>query len=100
MQINIQFINHESSAEMSAYLNRRLEKLKSFHDRITTADVYLKQEVAEPGLDKCAEIKVQLPGHMLFGKACKKSFEEATDAAVESLRKQIIRAKERASAHA
>jgi putative sigma-54 modulation protein len=98
MQINIQSINHHASAELDAFVARRLEKLKSFHDRITTADVYLKQEVAEPGLDKCAEIKVQLPGLMLFGKACKKSFEEATDAAVESLRKQIIRVKERASA--
>ena len=95
MQINIQSIHFTASADLEDFVQRRIEKLASFHDGIVTADVYLKEDESMPGEDKCSEVKLQLPGHTLFSKACKKSFEEATDTVVEGLRKQILRQKER-----
>jgi putative sigma-54 modulation protein len=39
--------------------------------------------------NKIAEVKLSIPGKELFAKKQCKTFEEATDVAVEALRKQI-----------
>lgn len=43
----------------------------------------------EDEANKVVELKFNIPGSQLFAKAQAKSFEEATDVAVESLRRQI-----------
>ncbi len=47
-------------------------------------------------LEKIAEIKLLVPGNDLFAKRQCKTFEEATDQAVEALRRQLKKKKEKA----
>ena len=46
-------------------------------------------------LNKIIEIKLNVPGKELFAKKQTKSFEESTDEAIEALRKQLLKEKEK-----
>ena len=99
MNVNIQTVRFNADAKLTDYVNRKLDKLNTFHDRIIKVDVYLKLDnVVHAIKDKIAEIKVQVPKHEFFVKASSKSFEESFDSALGSLINQIKRKKEKLAA--
>lgn len=99
MNVKIQNVRFTADSKLNDYVNRKLEKLSTFHDRITRVDVYLKLDnVVHAIKDKIVEIKVQVPKHEFFVKATSKSFEESFDSALDSIITQIIRQKEKQAA--
>jgi putative sigma-54 modulation protein len=66
-----------------------------FYEDILGGEVYLKIDKAEDLENKITEIKILTPGKILFAKEQCRTFEEATDSAVEALRKQISKHKEK-----
>ncbi len=62
-------------------------------------EVYLKVDNVTEEENKIVEIKLMIPGSTLFAKEGCKSFEEATDLAVDSLSKQIRKHKEKLRSH-
>ncbi len=56
-------------------------------------EVFLRLDKSEDKANKIAEVKILIPGKELFAKKQCKSFEEATDTAVEALRRQIKKVK-------
>ena len=99
MNVNIQTVRFNADVKLVDYVNRKLQKLNTFHDRIVKIDVYLKLDnVAHTIKDKIAEIRVQVPRYQFFAKASSKSFEESFDSALESLVNQIKRKKEKQAA--
>lgn len=96
MNVNIQTVRFNPDGKLTAYVNRKLDKLQTFHDRIISVDVYLKLDnVVHNIKDKIAEIRVQIPRYQFFVKCSSKSFEESFDSALESLVNQIKRKKEK-----
>ena len=96
MNVNIQAVRFNADVKLVEYVNRKLQKLNTFHDRIIQVDVFLKLDnVVHNIKDKIAEIRVQIPRHSLFVKASSKSFEESFDNALESLFNQVKRKKEK-----
>lgn len=95
--MNIQF--HPSgfvaSEQLKEFIEKKLEKLETFFDKIIDADVYLKLESHQQIKDKTAEIKLNVPGITLFSSETAKNFEASTDLAVESLRRQLKKYKEK-----
>ena len=65
------------------------------YDQIVGAEVVLKIEKSEDSQNKVTDIKILIPGNDLFSKRQAKTFEEATDLAVEALLKQLKRIKEK-----
>jgi putative sigma-54 modulation protein len=55
----------------------------------------LKLENAGQVKEKVVEVSVHVPGEVLFVKSSKKTFEAATDEAIDSLRRKIERYKSR-----
>jgi len=99
MNVNIQTVRFSADAKLTEYVNRKLEKLNTFHDRITRVEVFLKLDnVVHAIKDKIAEIKVQVPRHEFFVKSSSKSFEESFDDALNSIINQIKRRKEKQAA--
>lgn len=99
MNVNIQTVRFSADAKLTEYVNRKLEKLNTFHDRITRVEVFLKLDnVVHAIKDKIAEIKVQVPRHEFFVKSSSKSFEESFDDALNSIINQIKRKKEKQAA--
>ncbi|WP_207427739.1 ribosome hibernation-promoting factor, HPF/YfiA family [Pedobacter sp. SYSU D00535] len=93
MKVRIQSIHFDADKKLLAFIQRKADKLDQFFDQVISAQVYLRLEKAEDELNKIAEIKVALPGCQLFVKEQCKTFEEATDLAMESLRRQVDRYK-------
>lgn len=99
MNVNIQTVHFEADSKLVSYVNKKLAKLDTFHDRIIKIDVYLKLDnLVHTIKDKVAEIRVHVPRHDFFVKASSKSFEASFDNALESLVNQIKRKKERQAA--
>ena len=99
MNVNIQAVRFNPDVKLTEYVNRKLDKLQTFHDRIIKVDVFLKLDnVVHTIKDKIAEIRVQIPRYQFFVKCSSKSFEESFDSALESLVTQIKRKKERQAA--
>jgi putative sigma-54 modulation protein len=99
MNVNIQTVRFNADARLIEYVNRKMEKLSTFHDRIIKVDVFLKLDnVVHTIKDKIAEIRVHVPRQQLFVKATSKSFESSFDDAFESLVNQIKRKKEKKAA--
>jgi putative sigma-54 modulation protein len=99
MNVNIQTVRFTPDVKLVDYVNKKLQKLNTFHDRIIKVDVYLKLDnVVHNIKDKIAEIRVQIPRYQFFVKASSKSFEESFDNALESLVTQVKRKKEKQAA--
>lgn len=99
MNVNIQTVHFNADSKLVLHINKKLDKLNTFHDRIIKIDVFLKLDnLVHTIKDKIAEIRVHVPRHDFFVKASSKSFEESFDNALESLVNQIKRKKDRQAA--
>ena len=99
MNVNIQTVRFDADARLVEYVNRKLEKLGTFHDRIIKVNVFLKLDnVVHNIKDKIAEIRIHVPRHEFFVKSTSKSFEESFDDAFDSIVTQIKRKKEKKAA--
>jgi putative sigma-54 modulation protein len=99
MTVNIQTVHFDADGKLLEYINRKMEKLSSFHDRIIKVDVFLKLDnIVHNIKDKIAEIRVHIPRHQLFVKATSKSFESSFDDAFDSIVNQIKRQKQKQAA--
>ena len=86
MNVNIQTVRFDADTRLVEYINRKLEKLTTFHDRIIKVNVFLKLDnVVHTIKDKIAEIRVHVPGHDFFVKSTSKSFEGSFDDAFDSI---------------
>src|SRR5690554_2153410 len=95
MNINVQSIHFDADQKLVDFIQRKTNKLTQFYDQLLDGICYLKLENGESEANKIAEFKINIPGNQLFAKGQAKSFEEATDLAVESLRRQINKQKTR-----
>lgn len=99
MNVNIHTVHFEADAKLIEYVNKKIEKLGTFHDKIIKIDVFLKLDnVVHQIKDKVVEIQVHVPKHDFFVKSSSKSFEESFDHALESLINQIKKRKEKLAA--
>ena len=94
MKVTIQNVNSSFlTAELKAFIIKKLNKLTTYADNIQDADVFLVQNADKEKRENGLECKLYLPGHMLFAKSFETSFEKATDSVTESLRRQIQKIK-------
>jgi putative sigma-54 modulation protein len=99
MNVNIQTVRFDADAKLIEYVNKKLEKLNTFHDRIIKVNVFLKLDnVVHNIKDKIAEIRVHVPRHEFFVKSTSKSFEESFDSAFDSIVTQVKRKKQKQAA--
>jgi len=99
MNVNIQTVHFDADVKLVEYINKKVEKLQTFHDRIIKVDVFLKLDnVVHTIKDKIAEIRVHVPRYNFFVKSTSKSFEGSFDDALNSLITQIKRKKEKKAA--
>lgn len=89
MNITVQSIKFDADQKLVDFIKKRTGKLEQYLDNIIEGVCYLRLENVEDEANKLVELKLNIPGSQLFAKAQAKSFEEATDVAVESLRRQI-----------
>ncbi|WP_039053917.1 ribosome hibernation-promoting factor, HPF/YfiA family [Sphingobacterium sp. T2] len=89
MNVTVQSIKFDADRKLIEFIKKKTSKLEQFLDNIIEGVCYLRLENVGDEANKIVELKFNIPGSQLFAKAQAKSFEEATDLAVESLRRQI-----------
>lgn len=99
MRVQIQSIHFDADVKLTQFIEKKLEKLETFYDRIVEAEVFLKVNKNDSNENKIVEIKLGVPGPDLFAKTQAGTFEQATDEAVEALRRQLKKFKEKLQAH-
>jgi putative sigma-54 modulation protein len=95
MKLKIQSIHFDADQKLLSFVQERVDKLIHFYEDILGGEVFLKLDKSNGQDNKIAEIKIQTPGKILFAKERCKTFEEATDTAIEAMRKQITKHKEK-----
>jgi putative sigma-54 modulation protein len=93
MDTQMHAIHFKADQKLLSFIQERLNKLEQFNDQIVSAEVYLRLDKDREKENKIAEIKLHVPGKEMFAKKQCKSFEEATNVAVEALRRQIMKDK-------
>ncbi len=95
MDIQVHSIHFTADKKLLGFVNEKVNKLELFFDNIIASEVFLRLDKSTAKDNKIAEVKILIPGKELFAKKQCKSFEEAADLAVEALRKQVKREKEK-----
>lgn len=99
MEVKIQTVHFTGDEKLIDLVRKKIEKLNTFHDKITKVDVFLKLDNIVHALkDKIVELRVHVPKHDFFVKASSKSFEESFDSAFESIVNQLKRQKQKQAA--
>jgi putative sigma-54 modulation protein len=96
MNVQIQTVHFDADTRLLDHVNKKIEKLRTFHDHIIGVEIYLKLDnIAHQIKDKIAEIKVYVPRQSYFVKQSTKTFEESFDHAFDSMVSQLKRHKEK-----
>jgi putative sigma-54 modulation protein len=95
MNVQIHSVRFDADKKLIDFVNQKLEKLIQIGDGIVNAEVYLRLNKDQDRENKISEIKLELPGGPLFARKQSKTFEEATDQAIDALKKQITKHKQK-----
>ncbi|MDN5201548.1 ribosome-associated translation inhibitor RaiA [Fulvivirgaceae bacterium BMA10] len=95
MKLQMHSIRFDADQKLIDFIQKKANKLDTFFDRIIDGEVFMRLDRDSSNENKVIEIKLNIPGTQLFAKEQAKSFEAATDIAVEALRKQLIKFKDK-----
>ena len=95
MKVNAQYVNFNAKGELVNFIQKRMDKLETFYDKVIRSDVYLKLENTSAKENKVVEIKLHVAKDNFVVKKRCKSFEEAVDSACRSLERKLIKKKEK-----
>ena len=95
MKVNTQSVNFNADKKLIDFIQKRMDKLDLFYDKVIKSDVFLKVENTSEKENKIFEARVSVPGDSFVVKKQCKSFEEGVDAAVSSLERQLKKRKEK-----
>lgn len=95
MNVQIQAIKFDADRKLLEFVEAKMAKLDRFVERTTGADVILKLDKDNEKGNKVAVIRLEVPGDDLVAESRGKSFEEAVDDAIDALKRQIEKHKER-----
>jgi len=95
MKLQMHSIRFNADVKLLNFIQRKADKLDTFFDKIINGEVFLRLDKDVQNENKIVEIKLNIPGGQLFAKEKSKSFEAATDLAVQALVKQIKKYKEK-----
>ncbi|QFZ55009.1 ribosome-associated translation inhibitor RaiA [Oceanihabitans sp. IOP_32] len=99
MKVNTQSINFTADQKLIDFIQKRMDKLDMYYDKVIKSDVYLKVENTSERENKIFEAKLSVPGDSFVVKKQCKTFEEGVDMAVSSLERQLKKRKEKLRPH-
>ncbi|HCE56468.1 MAG TPA: ribosome-associated translation inhibitor RaiA [Prolixibacteraceae bacterium] len=96
MEVKINSVHFNADQKLLDFVNKKVSKLDTFFEGIINAEVTLKLDKPEATKNKISELKISIPSNgYLFAKKQADTFEEATDLAIEAIRRQLDKFKEK-----
>ena len=99
MKVTIQSPQLTVNKPLNDFIQKRLDKLELFYERILRAEVYLKLVNSSEKSNKISEILLFIPGEKLIIKKEATSFEAAIDSSIHSLVRGLKKNKAKYRAH-
>lgn len=95
MNVQINSVSFKADQRLQDFINSKMRKLSHFYNGVLGSEVVLRVDANEKPENKIVEIRLLIKGNDLFAKKQCGSFEEAVDQAIEALKKQIDKHKEK-----
>ncbi len=95
MNVQIQSVKFDADKRLVEFVNAKMAKLDRFAERATGAEVVLKLDKDPEKGNKIAAVTLHLPGGDLRAQEQARTFEEALDEAIDALKRQIEKQKEK-----
>ncbi len=95
MKVFVQSVNFNADNELIKFVEEKVSLLDKFHNKIINAEVFLKVQQKSEKENKIAIIKVNIPGDEITVKKESKFMEEAVNLALDTLKRQLRRKKEK-----
>jgi len=99
MKLQMHSIRFDADQKLIDFIQKKADKLDKFFDRIIDGDVYLRLDKDTDMENKIMEIKLNIPRNQFFAKEKAKTFEEAADLAIEALKSQLVKHKDKLNIH-
>jgi len=96
MRVNINAVHFKADKKLVSFIQEKLEKLTQVYDGVIDGEVSLKVDNTNGRDNKIAEIRLVIPGNDLYARKQSTTFEESTDVAIEALRRQLAKHKDKA----
>lgn len=94
MEVQINAIHFDITEKLTAFINKKLDKLTRRYENITGVDVTLKVVKPETSMNKDAAVLLTVPNcEDLFASKTADTFEEAFDLCLEALERQLEKIK-------
>jgi len=95
MRLNINAVHFKADKKLVAFIKEKVAKITQVYEGVIDTDISLKVENSEIRENKIAEIRVTIPGNNFYVKKQRATFEESADEAIEALRRQLKKYKEK-----
>ena len=100
MKVNTQSVNFVADQKLVDFVQKKMDRLEQFFDKVICADVYMKVQNTSEKENKIVEVKLSVPGDEFIVKKQCKSFEEGADSASQSLERLLKKRKDKLRAYA
>lgn len=94
MKITVKSLGLTPHAPLEEHIEKKLNKLDTFYDKIIDCKVFLKVENKSDKENKTAEIILAVPGDDIVVKKTTATFEGSLDQCVETAKRLLIKKKE------
>jgi len=98
MKVNVQSVNFNADAGLIEFVEKKINNLEKFYDKIVDSEVFLKVQQTSDKENKIVDIKLNIPGNDLVVKKQCKTFEEGVVLAADTLKRQLTKKKEKVRA--
>lgn len=95
MNVQIQSVKFDADRRLIDFVETKMAKLDRFAERSTGADVILRLDKDPEKGNKIATITLHMPGEELVACHQSKSFEESVDEAIDAIKRQLEKFKEK-----
>ena len=95
MKVYVQSVNFNADKDLIDFVEKKVNSLERFYDKIVDSEVFLKVQQTSEKENKNIEIKINVPGNDIVVKKQSKTFEEGIMLAVDSLKRQLTKKKEK-----
>ena len=96
MNIQVNTVHFTADQKLIDFVNKKVSKLDTYFEGIIGIEVIMKVEKPETVNNKIAEIKLFIPGtDYLFAEKQADTFEESLDLAIDAIRRQLTKFKEK-----
>ncbi len=95
MKVTINAVHFKADNKLEEFITNKVEKLCGKLDDAIGSEVTLKLDNTDAPENKIVDVRIMLKGNDLYSSKQCKTFEEATDKAVDALKNQVEKYKNR-----